>query len=211
MRLEYKSARFKVKDLEDSGHFEGYASVFGNEDMGGDIVMPGAFRDSLKAHKKADTMPAMLWQHDHHEPIGVWEQMSEDDRGLRVKGRLLIDDDPVARRAHAHLKAKSISGMSIGYATKEHEIDKDVRRLTKVDLWETSIVTFPMNVEARVDRVKARECFNNIRDFEAGLRDVLGFSQSEAKTLAGGGWWALYRDGDESAAEALELVERLLR
>lgn len=196
MRLDHATGRFQVKAAADDGTFEGYASTFGNEDLGGDIVMPGAFEASLDEHKRNGTMPAMLWQHRPDEPIGPWLEMVEDERGLKAKGRLLIDGDPLARRAHSHLKAKSISGLSIGFVPKRWEWDEDeeVRRLTEIDLWEASIVTFPMNVEARVDAVKTRDCINTLRDFETFLRDACGFSRGEAKALAHGGWSALRRD-----------------
>lgn len=205
---------FQVKEVKEDGVFEGYGSVFNIQDSYRDIVMPGAFAESLAKHKTKGSMPALLWQHQPSEPIGVWEEMKEDETGLFVRGKLLIDDDPLARRAYAHLKAGSISGLSIGFMTLVDEWDREakVNRLKKVDLWETSIVTFPANDAARVQAVKALEHITNIREFEAVLRDELGFTTKQAKKIASGGWPALNeRDvrGDELEA-TVNSVDRLL-
>src|SRR5471030_1015465 len=114
----------KIKSVADSGEFEGYGSVFGVKDSYGDIVIPGAFSKSLQNWGGKGGFPAMLWQHQMNEPIGVYTDMKEDDNGLYLKGRLLIDDDPLSRRAHAHMKAGSLTGLSIGYVLKDWEFDK---------------------------------------------------------------------------------------
>jgi HK97 family phage prohead protease len=122
---EYKaiSTRLIVKELDDEdGTIEGYGSVFNIEDQGGDVVLPGAFKKTLRAHKKNKTMPKMLWQHDPRQPIGKWTDIVEDDRGLNVRGRLLIDSDPLARTAHAHLQEKSIDGLSIGFVIDDYRM-----------------------------------------------------------------------------------------
>lgn len=85
----------KLKSVSETGEFEGYGSVFGVKDSYGDIVVPGAFTKSLQTWKEKGRMPALLWQHQTAEPIGVYTEMKEDDVGLYVKGRLLIDDDPL--------------------------------------------------------------------------------------------------------------------
>lgn len=94
-----------LKSVSDSGEFEGYGSVFGVKDSHDDVVMSGAFAASLRAWSDRKALPALLWQHRMDEPIGVYTEMKEDDVGLYVRGRLLIDDDPLAKRAHAHMKA----------------------------------------------------------------------------------------------------------
>ncbi|MDE9488166.1 HK97 family phage prohead protease, partial [Xenorhabdus bovienii] len=114
----------KIKSVSDSGEFEGYGSVFGVKDSYDDIVLPGAFENSLKQWGEKGSLPALLWQHRMDEPIGIYTEMKEDEIGLYLKGRLLIDDDPLAKRAHAHLKAGSLSGLSIGYLLKEWEYDR---------------------------------------------------------------------------------------
>lgn len=184
---------FELKrlDEDDEGVFEGYASVFGETDYTRDIVEQGAFKRTLREHRKKGRLPALLWQHDSYEPIGVWDEMKEDGHGLAVKGRLLIDDAPKARQAHALLKENGLSGMSIGYRTQKSLIDekKKVRKLLDVDLFEVSLVTFPALDSARVSAVKSDD-IKTIRDFEAFLRDAGGFSNAAAKRIATQGFKA---------------------
>ncbi|MEO1000430.1 MAG: HK97 family phage prohead protease [Pseudomonadota bacterium] len=127
---------------------EGYASLFGAEDQGGDVVMPGAYRASLTRLKAAGRSVKMLWQHDPAQPIGVWDAVEEDGRGLRVKGRLLTEVQ-AGREALALLRAGAVDGLSIGYRTLRAEKTGAGRALHEVELWEVSLVTFPMLPEAR--------------------------------------------------------------
>lgn len=149
---------FESKALGVAGEIEGYASIFGNVDQGGDVVEAGAFDAGIvKAAREGRVIP-MLWMHDQDEPIGIWTSMAEDRKGLKVAGRLLIEDDPLARRAHAHLKAGSLRGLSIGYRVPPGGAvvdEKGNRHLKLVDLYEVSIVTLPMNPRAVVTGVKA--------------------------------------------------------
>ncbi|MBX9738940.1 MAG: HK97 family phage prohead protease [Beijerinckiaceae bacterium] len=135
------------------GVFEGYASLFGVVDLGGDEVMPGAFRNSL-ARRGAGAV-RMLWQHDPMAPIGAWLSIAEDARGLRVKGRLNLEVAR-AREALALLREGAVDGLSIGFrVTKSRKSRADgVRRLIELDLWEVSLVTFPMLPQARVSSIK---------------------------------------------------------
>ncbi len=194
----------KLKSVDDSGVFEGYGSVFGVKDSYDDIVVPGAFENSLAAWKAKSAMPAMLWQHNMSEPIGIYTEIREDDVGLFVKGRLLIDDDPLAKRAHAHMKAGSLTGLSIGYVLKDWEYDrtKEAFLLKEIDLWEVSPVTFPSNDEARVSDVKsafARGETPSQKSIERVLRDV-GLSRTQAKAFMAGGYSAInQRDADVTA------------
>jgi HK97 family phage prohead protease len=136
--------------LKDGHVIEGYASVFGRADRGGDIVAPGAYQRSLASIEADGRRVKMLWQHDPSQPIGVWEEVVEDEKGLRVKGRIL-DDVARGREAAALLGAGAIEGLSIGYRTrKAHKDDKGRRHLTDLELWEVSLVTFPMLPDARV-------------------------------------------------------------
>lgn len=129
---------------------EGYASVFGLRDKGGDIVMLGAYAVSLKALSRRGEKVRMLWQHDPAQPIGVWDEAFEDMRGLFVRGRLL-EDVARAREARALLEAGAVDGLSIGYRTVRAEaVAGGGRRLLELDLWEVSLVTFPMQAEARL-------------------------------------------------------------
>lgn len=207
----------ETKGLTDAGEFEGYASTFGNVDLGGDVVEPGAFIESVvKAKADRRTIP-MLWQHDQKEPIGVWNDIAEDQKGLYVKGQLLVVDDPLARRAHAHLKAKSIGGLSIGYRVPAGGAEPDskrrgVMRLKKVELREVSLVTMPMNLEARVTTVKSileGGDMPTVREFEEFLRDAGGFSKSLAAAIAGKAAPHLRGDPEAKANDAVRFLELL--
>jgi len=131
------------------GTFRGYASLFGRIDLARDLVEPGAFRRALA--RRGPHGIRFLWQHDPKEPIGVFLDIAEDPRGLRVTGRLL-PGVARAREAFALLEARAIDGLSIGYRTADAVRDRaaGVRRLREVDLWEVSLVTFPMLPGARV-------------------------------------------------------------
>lgn len=178
---EHRSFAFSVKATGDGGEVEGYGSVFKNVDSYGDIILPGAFGDSLAAHKAAGTMPAMLWQHRSDEPIGVWTEMAEDERGLVVRGRLALDTTR-GKEAHSLLKMGALNGLSIGFMTKNSTYDRpnDLRTITEIDLWEVSLVTFPANGAARVTGVKSDDfaACQTIRDVErvmtkGGLKEHL--------------------------------------
>lgn len=136
--------------ITDGTTIEGYASLFGVPDQGGDVVQPGAYKAGLKRLADKGGRVRMLWQHDASAPIGVWEEIREDARGLWVKGRLLTEVAK-AREAAALVAAGAIDGLSIGYRTISAERDQKGRRaLTEVDLWEVSLVTFPMLPEAKL-------------------------------------------------------------
>ncbi|MGJ7782459.1 HK97 family phage prohead protease [Escherichia coli] len=130
------------------------------------------------------------------EPIGVYTEMKEDDVGLYVRGRLLIDDDPLAKRAHAHMKAGSLTGLSIGYVLKDWEYDrtKEAFLLKEIDLWEVSLVTFPSNDvgtdQRRQENALARGEIPEQKKIERVLRDV-GLSRTQAKAFMAGGYSAL--------------------
>lgn len=180
--MNHKSldCRFEVKAINADGTFEGYGSVFNTIDSYKDIVVKGAFVESLANHKAKGSMPSLLWQHNSDEPIGVYTDMREDDHGLFVKGQLALKTQRGAE-AYELLKMKAISGMSIGYVTEEEKYDKasGITTLSKVALWETSLVTFPANDSARVSAVKSIEEMKNLGDAESRLRDA-GFSRTEA-------------------------------
>ena len=128
----------------------GYASLFGARDQGNDVVQKGAYTASLARLKKAGRAVKMLWQHDPAQPIGVWDEVREDATGLWVKGRVLTAVDK-GREAAALLEAGAIDGLSIGYRTIKSTKGADgARLLTELELWEVSLVTFPMLAEARV-------------------------------------------------------------
>ncbi len=128
----------------------GYASLFGMRDQGGDVVQKGAYAASLTRLAAGGRQVKMLWQHDPTQPIGVWDEVREDGKGLWVKGRILTEVEK-GREALALLAAGAIDGLSIGYRTVRAERDgKGQRLLSELELWEVSLVTFPMLPEARV-------------------------------------------------------------
>ena len=151
MELERKFCQVETKLAVTEGSvIEGYASLFGAVDRGGDIVESGAYTVSLKSLEAAQRRVRMLWQHDPTQPIGVWDEVREDSKGLYVKGRLL-PDVARAREAAALLEAGAIEGLSIGYRTVRATRDANGRRrLKELELWEVSLVTFPMLPDARV-------------------------------------------------------------
>ncbi len=137
-----------------NGSFEGYASLFRIADLGKDMVEPGAFRESLA--RRGPSGVKLLWQHDPAEPIGRWVTIHEDSRGLFVRGQLSLAVGR-AREIHALMREGAVDGLSIGFRSEKARTDPrtGLRRLDRVDLWEISIVTFPMLPQARVSTVKA--------------------------------------------------------
>lgn len=151
--LEIKRVDLPLSRASETGVFAGYASLFGVADTGGDMVMAGAFARSLM--KRGAAGVKMLWQHQAAEPIGVWNSIVEDARGLRVEGRLDLSVAR-AREALSLMRKGAIDGLSIGFRTQRATTEKStgLRRLHEIDLWEISIVTFPMLPQARVGAVK---------------------------------------------------------
>jgi Escherichia/Staphylococcus phage prohead protease len=210
--LLHHDSRFEIKNIGATGVFSGYGSVYGNIDHGESVMMPGCFADSLSAHQAKSTMPAMLWQHRSSEPIGAYTRMSESDRGLYVEGQLAMKTIE-GQRAHELLKMKAISGLSVGFLTREDSFDHKtgVRSVNKADLWEISLVTFPMNDQARVDQVKSIPEFDGISDFERFLRDTANLSRTEAGAVVAKARTMFLRDaanGDRSKAILEALAAR---
>lgn len=147
MNLEHKFCQLDAEvTVTDGSVISGYASLFGKADQGGDTVVAGAYAASLAKGRQIK----MLWQHDPAQPIGVWDEVREDVKGLWVKGRLLTDVAK-GREAASLVSAGAIDGLSIGYRTvKAHKNDKGGRLLSELELWEVSLVTFPMLPDARV-------------------------------------------------------------
>lgn len=160
--LERIEVAFEIKALHEEDdnffRFEGLASTFGNLDLVDDIVLPGAFKESIAAK-----MPVILWQHDQHTPIGMPEEIRETDEGLFIRVRLPKDDDFVRGRVIPQIKVGSIQAMSIGFQLQEFQIDEErIRTLEKVDLKEVSLVTFPANPLAKVTDFKTVTPFANL-------------------------------------------------
>ncbi|MBQ0822293.1 HK97 family phage prohead protease [Microvirga terrae] len=139
--------------VDQDGVFEGYASLFGQPDLGKDVVVPGAFAESLRRRGARDVR--LLWQHDPGQPIGRWLRIAEDRRGLRVRGKLNLAVER-AREIHALMRDGAVDGLSIGFRVERARAERPtgLRRLEKLDLWEISVVTFPMLPDARVEAVK---------------------------------------------------------
>ena len=177
------SAELILKSDEEEGTFTGYASIFGNKDLGGDVVEQGAFVRSLR-NRKAKKVK-MLWQHKTDMPIGVYDRISEDGDGLKVSGRLALGTQG-GRDAYELLKMGAIDGLSIGYkadpAKQYYDDRKRKRHLKEVDLMEISLVTFPMNPKATIQAVKGID--RTIRDWEKFLREEGNLTRSESKIVA---------------------------
>lgn len=210
---EVRSFALQIKATGDDGTVEGYGSVFGVRDNYDDVIAKGAFSGSLKDHKTAGTMPAMLWQHDADKPIGIWTEMVEDEKGLRIKGQLAMETVK-GKEAHALLKMGAINGLSIGFMSKQWAYDREteVRTLTEIDLWEVSLVTFPANEKARVTNVKSADEMATPKDAEKALRDV-GFSKSDATAFVSRvmRMGEVRSDSANSTAVAMKAADRLLR
>jgi HK97 family phage prohead protease len=138
------------------GTFSGYASLFNVVDTDNDVMEKGCFRATLAAARKAKRAPKMLWQHDRREPIGVWTDITEDEKGLRVTGRLVLETD-FGAKAYALLKAGALDGLSVGFhiVKSVRDASRNVRRITEVDLREISLVTFGAMPGALIDGVKS--------------------------------------------------------
>ena len=194
-RLACNITELKFSGSETEMTFSGYGAVSGNVDAYGDVIAPGAHADWLARAQKSGQWPAMLSQHggwgmgaDDLMPLGVWVDMSEDGKGLKVHGKLA--DTPRGREAYTLMKMTprpAINGLSIGYIAKEWtprtKPDEPRRTLKKIDVIEVSLVTFPANLKARVQAVKAIEEFQKLGDVERYLRESCGLSRSEAVAL----------------------------
>lgn len=172
--------------LTGEAQIQGYASLFNQADQNGDVVVKGAYAASLARLATQGRSVKMLWQHDPSRPIGVWDEIREDDKGLFVKGRLL-DSVQAGREALALVQAGALDGLSIGYKTvraqKETGPAAKGRRLLEIDLWEVSLVTFPMLGTARIDAVDAphsapdpsvADMIETLREGAKALRNITG-------------------------------------
>ena len=196
---EVKFCALDLKKVALDGVFEGYASRFNREDLGHDVVLPGAFRDSI-AERGAGGIK-MLFQHDPSQPIGSWLKVQEDARGLFVRGHLMTEVAK-AREVLALMRTGALDGLSIGFRMVKGARDRfGVRRLEKIDLWEISVVTFPMQTDARVTAVKGGQP-PTVREFERWLTQDAGFTRSQARALMREGYKGLEpcRDAGRAAS-----------
>src|SRR5262245_22573781 len=218
----------QVKEVQERGAFSGYLSVFDVIDSYREVVAPGAFTNTLSAWKKKDRLPPLLWQHRSGEPLGPFTRMEEDKKGLYVEAQLLIDDIARAKEAYALLRAKVISGMSIGFSVmpdgEEYDSRAGIIVLKELDLWEGSLATFPANEACQVEGVKAAAALIDrlrqldagraptVREFEDALRDALAFQRNDAKAIASLVLGRLQRDaGGQTLANPTELVREAVK
>ena len=192
--LRHLGPPLEIKSVSSDGTFEGYASLFNREDLGRDMILPGAFADSLK--RRGPKGVKLLYQHDPAEPIGVWELLKEDAKGLYARGRLLTDVAR-AREVLALLKEGALDGLSIGFKaiTARRDGKSGIRRIAKVDLWEISVVTFPMLPDARIAAFKQRlpaRYARSAKQFETWLISEGRFTQNEARAFLSHGLRGLH-------------------
>ena len=209
--VEVKSSiKAYYDDEEDKnyGTFEGYGSVFGNKDLGNDVIEKGAFEKSLKSRKPQNVK--LLYQHKSDMPIGVFDEIKEDEHGLVVKGRLALKTQAGAE-AYELLKMGALDGLSIGFRVNPKEVSYDRRAnkriIKEVDLMEVSLVTFPMNPQATVRSVKGEEI--SIREWENGMRDAFSLSRSEAKMAAKAVTDAFSQRDVDSNVELVDAIKNL--
>lgn len=175
-KLEKKCSFLEIKSLDKIGRFSGYASVFNIEDSYKDIVIAGAFKNTLKT-KNITSDIKLLWQHNQTKPIGYFNLIKEDTIGLYVEGQIMLEVQQ-GLEAYNLIKSKAVNGLSIGYSVKKFDFNKvkKNRILKEVELFEISIVTFPANEYANItfcksknleetiaEKIKMLETFLNIR------------------------------------------------
>ncbi len=167
-----------LESIDDNGSFAGYASIFNITDSHKDIIIRGAFQRTLAENNDVK----LLWQHQMNEPIGIITELREDDKGLYVEGKLLLDVQR-GKEAYSLLRSGAINGLSIGYTAVTFDYNENgIRVLSDVDLWEISLVTFPANTQAGITKIKG-ELPSTVREFEHFLREA-GFSRKSAKATA---------------------------
>lgn len=231
---EVKYAPLNLETVSCEGVFEGYASLFDTVDLSKDVVRKGAFAKGINS--KTPLSVKMLYQHNPCEPIGVWQTIKEDHKGLFVKGKLLTEIQR-AKEVLSLMKQGALDGLSIGYKTirsQKKNLSKTanalhgqqpvasrqglVRELLEIDLYEISIVTFPMHPDARVDKVKSLDIssgYPTIRDFERWLMRDAGFTRKQAQTAIAKGFKSLAFTREAEATsdqkKQMPLSEKLLK
>ncbi|MEO1398602.1 MAG: HK97 family phage prohead protease [Pseudomonadota bacterium] len=217
-RFETKRLQIPLEKLAEDGSFSGYASVFGEVDLGRDRMQRGAFARSLR--EKGQGGVRMLFQHDPSDPIGTWQVIREDTHGLFVKGKITRTSKRGAEILEL-MRDGAVNGLSIGFRTRRSTLDRKtgVRTITDADLWEISVVTFPMLPQARVEQVKSAQGkpsngLPSKREFERWLTRDAGLTRMEARTVMTKGFNAIVgkRDAaDTSLTDDEAELERTLR
>lgn len=203
--------------VQEDGFFSGYLAVFNNIDSHGDVIRKGAFLKTIEEWNSKGKYPAIFWNHDPDEPIGVFTLMREDDKGLYVEGRLLISDIVRAKSTYALMKVKAIDGMSIGYITIQatHDPQTMIRELLELELVEGSIVAFPSNPNSLISSVKSKLQdgeLPSLPEFEKFLRES-GFSKTQATVIASKGLRHLLSEseGENEKANSISNALNILR
>jgi len=215
--MRVRDMPLELKAEGDGYRITGYGSVFETVDSYREKVAKGAFVASLAELASKGRKVPMLWQHRSAEPIGVYDVLREDDRGLYLEGDLLKGVQ-VAEEARIRAQAGAVTGLSIGYLVKDSSYDEtsNIRTLKELELLEVSLVTFPANDDARVEGFKfalGKGGRPSVRDFEAFLRREAGMSKSAAATIASRGYteWLRRDAGGEEAGLDLKSVADALR
>lgn len=211
LAIETKRVALAIDELDENGTFAGYASLFGMPDLGRDVVERGAFARSLRQRGAAGIR--MLFQHDPAQPIGSWTDLREDERGLLVRGRLALEATR-GREVHALMRARSLDGLSIGFRAIKVRADaaSGMRRILEADLWEISVVTFPMQTAARIHQVKAaRQALPTTREFERWLTQDAGLTRKEARCVIAKGFNELQRERDAALPLSTDLAGTIRR
>ncbi|WP_436463007.1 HK97 family phage prohead protease [Acinetobacter seifertii] len=210
---------FKMQEqtVQEDGFFSGYLAVFNNIDSHGDVIRKGAFLKTIEEWNSKGKYPAIFWNHDPDEPIGVFTLMREDEKGLYVEGRLLISDIVRAKSTYALMKVKAIDGMSIGYITIQatHDPQTMIRELLELELVEGSIVAFPSNPNSLISSVKSKLQegeLPSLPEFEKFLRES-GFSKTQATVIASKGLRHLLSEseGENEKANSISNALNILR
>lgn len=198
---------FEIKEFSEEGEFftfKGYASTFGNVDRGGDVIVQGAFAESINEMKQSGDFLPVVWQHDSSNPLGIYTAFYEDSKGLWVEGKLPKEDTFVSGRVIPQMKIGSVRKLSIGYSVwmdgGSFEIRDEIRYISKLKLWEVSPVTIPMNNEADITEIKSLD-FKSLsdRELEGLLKAGVRFSGQHAKVIISALKAAGLRDGDSDS------------
>ena len=162
----------KLKSIEENGYFAGYASVFNVEDSHNDIILSGAFGSSLQKNRYGKDIK-LLWQHKSEEPIGIFTKVVEDEHGLFVEGKLLLEVQR-AQEAYALIKNGALKGLSIGFIVNQYDHDETgARVIYEADLWEISLVTFPANDHAQITAFKSMDFRDDHSKLESSIEDAI--------------------------------------
>ena len=202
--------------------FSGYGAAFNNVDSYGDLIEPGAFGQTLADAQKSGIFPSMLSQHgalgltsEDMTPIGVWESLAEDGKGLLSDGILAPTQRGTEMHALMGMKPRpAINGLSIGYrvkkATMRTKPEEPRRKIHEISLIEISPVTFPANTDARIHAVKSAGGFLSEREFEQLMQDA-GLSRKEARIVMTGGYKSLLAMQDAGSDELEQLASVIQR